>query len=47
VAGDRLTAELIGLYGLQGVYGLAHPRLTYPVHGDLHVRVGYVLIEGH
>jgi len=45
--GDRLTAELIGLYGMQGVYGIAHPRLTYAVTDYVDVRIGYVLIEGH
>jgi len=45
--GDRLKAELLGLYGMQGVYGLAHPRLTYSVNDHIDVRVGYVAIEGH
>lgn len=44
---DRLRAELIGLYGMQGVYGLAHPRVTYAINDYLDVRVGYLLIEGH
>jgi hypothetical protein len=44
---DRLRAELSGLYGMQGVYGVAHPRLTYAVNDHFDVRIGYVLIEGH
>ena len=44
---DRLTAELRGLYGMQGVYGLAHPRLTYAVSDHVDLRVGYVMIDGH
>lgn len=44
---DRLTAELIGFYGMQGVYGLAHPRVTYDLTDTIDVRAGYVLIEGH
>jgi hypothetical protein len=44
---DKLEAELIGYYGVQGVYGLAHPRVTVNVTDDFDVRVGYVLIEGH
>jgi hypothetical protein len=44
---DRLTAELKGLYGMQGVYGIAHPRLTYSVNDHLDVRIGYLAIEGH
>jgi hypothetical protein len=44
---DRLTAELKALYGMQGVYGLAHPRLTYTVNDHLDVRIGYVTIQGH
>jgi hypothetical protein len=44
---DRLRAELQGLYGMQGVYGVAHPRLTYSVNDHLDVRIGYLLIEGH
>jgi hypothetical protein len=44
---DRLTAELKALYGMQGVYGVAHPRLTYRVNDHLDVRIGYVTIEGH
>lgn len=44
---DRLKAELAGLYGMQGVYGMAHPRLTYVVNDHFDVRVGYLAIEGH
>lgn len=44
---DKLKAELIGLYGIQGVYGIAHPRVTYSVNDHVDVRVGYLLIEGH
>ena len=44
---DRLKAELIGLYGMQGVYGMAHPRLTYSVNDYVDVRIGYIAIEGH
>lgn len=44
---DRVTAELTGLYGPQGVYGLAHPRVTWQIDDHSDVRVGYVLIEGH
>ena len=44
---DRLRAELLGLYGMQSVYGVAHPRLTYSVNDHFDVRIGYVLIEGH
>jgi hypothetical protein len=44
---ERLTAELKGLYGMQGVYGLAHPNLTYAVNDHLDLRVGYLAIEGH
>jgi len=44
---DRLKAELIGLYGMQGVYGMAHPRLTYSVNDYVDLRVGYIAIEGH
>ena len=44
---DRLTAEIRGLYGLQGVYGLAHPQLTYAVNDHVDVRGGYLMIEGH
>ena len=44
---DRLRAELLGAYGMQGVYGLAHPRLTYSVNDHVDVRIGYMLIEGH
>ncbi|MGH7898395.1 MAG: hypothetical protein ACREQQ_10610 [Candidatus Binatia bacterium] len=44
---DKLKTELVGLYGLQGVYGLAHPRLTFSVNDHVDVRVGYVLIAGH
>ncbi len=44
---DRLRAELLGLYGMQGVYGVAHPRLTYAVNDHIDVRVGYVAVAGH
>jgi hypothetical protein len=44
---DKLQAELIGFYGMQGVYGFAHPRITYDLTDWLDVRVGYLLIEGH
>jgi hypothetical protein len=44
---DRLKAELVGLYAMQGVAGLAHPRLTYTVNDHFDVRVGYLAIEGH
>ena len=44
---ERLEAELIGFYGMQGVYGVAHPRITYDLTDEVDVRVGYVLIEGH
>ena len=44
---DRLKAELIGVYGMQGVYGLAHPRVTYSLTDWIEIRVGYLLIEGH
>ncbi|HUE38647.1 MAG TPA: hypothetical protein VMR29_04040 [Candidatus Binatia bacterium] len=44
---DRLQAELIGLYGMQGVYGMAHPRVTYSINDYIDVRIGYVAIEGH
>jgi hypothetical protein len=44
---DRLKAELIGLYGMQGVYGMAHPRLTYSINDYVDVRIGYIAIEGH
>ena len=43
---DRLKAELIGVYGMQGVYGVAHPRLTYSINDHFDVRIGYVMIEG-
>jgi len=43
---DRVRAELIGLYGMQGVYGLANPHLTYVINDHLDVRVGYIAIEG-
>ncbi|MGH7822561.1 MAG: hypothetical protein ACREQ9_22600 [Candidatus Binatia bacterium] len=45
--GDRLEAELIGYYGLQGVYGMAHPRLTYDLTDYVDLRIGYVLLAGH
>ena len=32
---------------MQGVYGLAHPRLTYAVSDHVDLRVGYVMIDGH
>jgi hypothetical protein len=44
---DKVKTELIGVYGMQSVYGLAHPRVTYSVNDHIDVRVGYVLIEGH
>jgi hypothetical protein len=44
---DRLHAELFGLYGMQGVYGVAHPRLTYSVNDHFDVRIGYVVVAGH
>jgi hypothetical protein len=44
---DQLRAELLGLYGMQGVYGVAHPRLTYVVNDHLDVRIGFVAIAGH
>jgi hypothetical protein len=44
---DRLEAELIGIYGLSGVYGVAHPRVTYDVTDNFDVRVGVLWIEGH
>ena len=44
---DRLRAELLGLYGMQGVYGVAHPRLTYAVNDHVDVRIGFVAIAGH
>jgi hypothetical protein len=44
---DQLRAELLGLYGMQGVYGVAHPRLTYVVNDHLDVRIGFVAITGH
>jgi hypothetical protein len=44
---DHLRAELLGLYGMQGVYGVAHPRLTYAVNDHLDVRIGFVAIAGH
>ncbi len=44
---ETLEAELIGLYGMQGVYGVAHPRVTYDVTDAFDVRVGLVWIEGH
>jgi hypothetical protein len=44
---DRLRAELLGLYGMQGVYGMAEPRFTYSVSDHFDVRVGYVVIAGH
>ncbi|MBI2963703.1 MAG: hypothetical protein HYY35_08105 [Deltaproteobacteria bacterium] len=43
---DRLKAELVGLYAMQDVAGLAHPRLTYSVNDHLDVRIGYLAIEG-
>ncbi len=43
---ERLRAEVIGVYGVQGVYGMGHPRLTYSVSDHLDLRVGYLLIEG-
>lgn len=44
---DRLQAELIGAYGMQGVYGFAHPRITYKLSDWIDLRIGYLLIEGH
>ena len=44
---DRLEAEIAGVYGLQGVYGVAHPRLTYAFSDSIELRFGYVLIAGH
>jgi hypothetical protein len=44
---DRLRAELLGLYGMQGVYGVAHPRLTYAVNDHVDLRIGFVAIAGH
>jgi hypothetical protein len=44
---DRLTAELAGLYGMQGVYGVAHPHLSYSLNDHVDLRVGYLMIEGH
>ena len=35
------------LYGMQGVYGVAHPRLTYSISDHFDVRVGFVAIAGH
>jgi len=32
---------------MQGVYGMAHPRLTYSVNDYVDVRIGYIAIEGH
>lgn len=44
---DRLKAELVGLYAMQSVAGLAHPHLTYTVNDHFDVRIGYLAIEGH
>jgi hypothetical protein len=44
---DGLEAELEGLYGMQGVYGVAHPRVTYDLMDGIDVRLGFVAIEGH
>ena len=44
---ERLEAELLAAYGMQGVYGLAHPRLTYDLTDFVDVRVGFLLVEGH
>jgi hypothetical protein len=44
---ERLRAELLGLYGMQGVYGMAEPRLTYSIGDHVDLRVGYVVIAGH
>lgn len=43
---DRLKAELLAAYAMQGVAGMAHPRLTYSVNDHLDVRIGFLLIEG-
>ena len=45
--GDRVKAEVIGVYGMQGVYGLAHPRITVNLTDWVDVRIGYLLIEGN
>lgn len=44
---DRLQAELRGVYAMQDVAGLAHPRLTYTLNDHVDVRVGLLLIAGH
>jgi hypothetical protein len=44
---ERLKAELLGLYAMQGVAGVAHPRLTYAWSDHVEIRIGYVAIEGH
>lgn len=47
VLDDRVEAELLGAYGLQGVYGVAHPNLTVEPVESVEVRLGYLVIEGH
>lgn len=44
---DRLQAELRGLYAMQDVAGVAHPRLTYALTDQVDVRVGVLVIAGH
>lgn len=44
---DRLKAELLGLYAMQSVAGVAHPRITYSLNDHFDIRVGYLAIEGH
>lgn len=43
---DRLQAELRGVYAMQDVAGLAHPRLAYALSDHLDARVGLLLIAG-
>ncbi len=44
---DRLRAEMLGLYGMQGVYGVGNWRLTYAVTDAIDARIGFLLIAGH
>jgi hypothetical protein len=47
VIGELVTAEFVGAYGLQGVYGVAHPNVTLAPVDAVEVRLGFLLIEGH
>jgi hypothetical protein len=47
VIDELVTAEFIGAYGLQGVYGVAHPNVTLAPVDAVEVRLGFLLIEGH